>query len=174
MQYLFASNISKQTTKKFDLIPEIKNIKPKELIYIRIIAKYGSAKDYSNAWEKLTDFAHENNLIDKNTEFIGISFDDPKITKPESCRYYACITTEKDIKAEKEFGRKTIDAGKFAVFTLKGAYSELNDFYNAIYFQWLVQSTYELRNGISFEKYIYNHKSNSDTKNITEIYLPIK
>jgi AraC family transcriptional regulator len=45
-----------------------------------------------SAWNKLYVLAQANQLSTPDSKMIGISFDDPIITDPEKCRYYACIT----------------------------------------------------------------------------------
>lgn len=155
--------------------PEIRMINDMRCIYIRIVDVYGSPKSYNRAWGKLYGFAQRNNMINNNTEYIGISFDDPTITSPNRCRFYACITTGgKPIKSQGEIGVQTIEGGQFAVFTLKGSYNGLMEMYHAIYLQWLPSSNYKLRNSMSFEKYL-NSPENVNTDNLlTEIYIPVE
>ncbi len=157
-----------------ELNPQIVELKTKNLVYIRIIAKYGSIFDYQTTWKKLISFANSQNLINKNSEFIGLSFDDPNITKEEKCRFYACISTEKKVKGKGEFGTYTINAGKFAKFLHKGAYSGLNDFYQAIYSNWLPNNYTKIRNSNTFEKYVNSLQEVKEKDLLTEIYIPIK
>ncbi len=155
-------------------VPEIRTINDIKYVYIRIIDVYGSPKSYNMAWGKLYSFALQNDIINERTEYLGLSFDDPTITMPDLCRFYACITTDKDIKPQGEFGVQTIAGGLYAVFTLKGPYSELMDLYNRIYLLWLPSSGYRLRNGVSFEKYLNNPDKTDDQNLLTEIYIPVK
>ena len=115
------------------IVPRIKEITSKKTVYIRIIDWYGSPESYRTAWRKLAQFANRNNLVNHQTEFIGFSFDNPTITKPENCRFYACFTTELNVQATGEFGIKNIDGGLYAIFTLRGSYSGLLDLYYYIY-----------------------------------------
>ena len=142
--------------------------------YIRIIDAYGAPKAYKLAWGKLYSFASENDLIDDSSEFLGISFDDPTITTPERCRFYACITTRKEIKPEGEFGVHAVDKGLYAVFSLKGPYEGLKDVYQAIYLKWLPASPYRLRGTASFEKYLNNRGQVKEEELLTEIYIPVE
>lgn len=59
------------------LVPEIRKISSKQVVYIRIIDSYGATESYTIAWKKLGQFAKENNLVNDKTEFIGLSFDNP-------------------------------------------------------------------------------------------------
>ncbi|MDL2314803.1 AraC family transcriptional regulator [Bacteroidales bacterium OttesenSCG-928-C19] len=154
-------------------LPQIKEVEEKQLVYIRIIAKYGSSSEYETAWKKLWCFAKEKEILNGKNESIGLSFDDPDITHHDRCRFYACITTDKPIKPEGEFGVQKIEKGKYAIFTLKGDYSGLSNIYKFIYFEWLPNSNYKLRNNVSFEIYLNNPNKTALSELLTEIYLPI-
>lgn len=149
-------------------------IQTKKLVYTRIIAKYGSEPNYKKAWDKIYSFAKNKNLIENDSEYIGINFDDPNITKKTMCRFYACISTQKNINPFGEFGIYTIEAGKFAMFTHKGEYSELNSLYQAIYTNWIPKHYDKIRNNSSFEKYLNSPDKVKGNELLTEIYIPIK
>ncbi len=162
----------KHNTMEFS--PKFVNLEEKNLVYIRIIAKYGSSLEYSRAWKKLIAFADSKDLMNKNSEYIGLSFDDPNITEEDKCRFYACISTDKKVKAEGEFGTYTIEGGKFAMFVHKGAYSGLNDLYQAIYSDWLPDNYIKIRNSNTFEKYVNSPDEVKTEDLLTELYIPIK
>lgn len=174
IQNYFSSQFLKPECEPIELQPNIICIESKKLVYIRIIAKYGSELDYRAAWKKLWHFAKQQDIVSERSEFIGLSFDDPNITKHEQCRFYACISTDKPIKPDGEFGIQTIEKGKFAIFTHKGAYSGLNKLYQSIYFDWFNNTSEILRNNMSFEKYLNNPEKVKEADLLTEIYIPIK
>lgn len=173
IEVFFSSKSAISKFKPLNLNPEIINIDKKELVYIRIITKYGSEKDYNLAWKKLIQFGKEQNILNSKTEYIGLSFDDPTITASNKCRFYACVSTGKTIEPYSEFGLQTIENGKYAVFKLKGSYSELEKLYHSIYFDWLPKSAFQLRDNISFEKYLNNPNKVNTSEILTEIYIPI-
>ena len=82
---------------------------------------------------------------------LGISFDDPNVTKHTQCRFYAC-TSVKKIAPTGEFGTIQLRKGKYAVYTLKGSYSGLQEFYNNI----SVNFVYTLLQDMAFEEYLNN------------------
>lgn len=174
IQTYFSSQFQKTEYEPMELQPNIASYESRNLVYIRIIAKYGSEMDYDSAWKKLWLFAKQKNILSENNEFIGLSFDDPNITKHEKCRFYACISTDKHIKPEGEFGIQTIEKGRFAVFINKGAYSGLNKLYQSIYYDWLPNTNEKLRDSMSFEKYINNPDRVKEEDLLTEVYIPIK
>lgn len=154
--------------------PEIRKIEDKQVVYIRIVDWYGSPESYRDAWKQLGEFGVKNNLLNKDTEWIGLSFDDPTITKPEKCRFYACFTTKESVKPIGPFGVQNIKGGLYAIFTLKGSYRRLTQLYYNIYMRWLPDSDYNLRSGKSFELYLNHPDRVSENEILTEIYVPIE
>lgn len=168
-----SSKLPKPQHKVVKLQPKTVSLETKNLIYVRIIAKYGSMPEYQKAWEKLITFAKAKNLIHKNSEYIGLSFDDPNITEDHKCRFYACLSTNKQIKPEGEIGTYTIEQGKFAMFVHQGAYSGLNDLYQSIYADWLPDNYTNIRNSHTFEKYLNSPDKFKEEDLLTEVYIPI-
>ncbi len=141
-----------------------------ELVYIRIFGEYGEKDTYEKAWNKLTDFLKKNEALTSDTRFIGISFDDPHVTKTRFCRFYACASVYKKITPTGEFGTLQVKKGKYAVYTLTGSYSGLQDLYNRI----SLNFEYTLRHGLAFEEYINNPRNTTEKELITEIFIPVK
>jgi AraC family transcriptional regulator len=167
-------SIDKKSAKIVKLNPEFRAVREKQLVYIRIISTYGAKKDYQEAWKKLWEFSVNNQIINTKNEYIGLSFDDPGITKTDKCRFYACITTTKQVAAQGRFGTITIKAGQYVVFKLKGSYLGLDKLYKSIYYDWLPTSGYQLRNATAFEKYLNSPDRVKESELLTEIYIPIK
>lgn len=164
----------KKERETLDIIPEIKHVDEKKIVYIRIIDWYGSPESYKKAWRELGKFAKQNQLIKPDTEFIGLSFDDPTITPPEKCRFYACFTVKDGIKPTGPFGIQSIPSGQYAVFLHHGSYRKLIDTYYYIYVIWLPHSGYRLCSSMSFEKYVNNLSQVKENELITEVYVPVK
>ncbi|MDR0332005.1 MAG: AraC family transcriptional regulator [Dysgonamonadaceae bacterium] len=141
-----------------------------ELVYIRIIGKYGEKNPYETAWNKLFRFLSENQALSEKTRVIGISFDNPNVTKEEQCRFYACASVEKKIAPTGEFGTIRLQKGKYAVSTLRGNYSGLQALYNNI----SINFGYNLRYGLAFEEYLNSPHNTPEEKLLTKIFIPIK
>ena len=155
--------------KQYDLHSDAYDFEGLDLVYIRIWGKYGEEEPYETAWSKLIHFLKSNDLLLPDTRFIGLSFDDPNVTKSNQCRFYACASVQKEIIPTCEFGTIRLPQGKYAVYTLQGYYTDLQDWYNIIN----VSQEYSLRHGMSFEEYI-NYSKENRNDNITKIYIPIK
>ncbi|MDR2148804.1 MAG: AraC family transcriptional regulator [Tannerella sp.] len=141
-----------------------------ELVYIRIIGKYGESELYNTAWDKLVCFLSDNQAYSEKTRFMGISFDDPNVTKSEQCRFYACALVQKKIVPKGEFGTIRLRKGKYAVYTLKGSYSGLQELYNNI----SINFDYNLRYGLAFEEYLNSPHNTKEEDLLTKIFIPIK
>lgn len=148
---------------------EVCNFEGLELVYIRIFGKYGEVEPYETAWNKLIRFLKENQTLTRETRFIGLSFDDPNVTNYNQCRFYACASVQKKIIPTGEFGTIQLWQGKYAVYTLKGSSSGLQELYNniSLYFE------HTVRHGMAFEEYVNYSKENSE-EDVTKIYIPIK
>lgn len=148
---------------------EICHFEGLDLIYIRIMGKYGAEVSYETVWNKLIAFLKANQAISKETRFIGLSFDDPNVTHSNQCRFYACASVQKKIVPTGEFGTIQLQAGKYAVYALKGNCSGLQELYNNI----SVNSEYTIRHGMAFEEYIDWEKADSNEQT-TKVYIPIR
>jgi len=154
-------------------VPEIRIVESMNLIYTQTASKENTPQTYKKIWEKLIQFAIDNDLWSKKTEIIGLGFDDPDSGNPVQSKFYACISTQKFAEPNDEFGTRILEGGLFAIFTLKGSYKDLSDLYKAAYFDWLPGSDYVLRKGLAFEKYLNDPFSVKEQDVLTEIYLPV-
>jgi AraC family transcriptional regulator len=144
IESFFSSKQTRSRVNTLNLVPQIEEQENKKLIYLRVIADYDDEVKSIKAFEKLFQFASNRDLIGANTEVIGIGFDDPTITKKDRCRYYACLTIDKDVTPDGEVGVLTIPKGKYAVFTVKGSHSQLDNIYDFIFSKWLDENEFEL------------------------------
>lgn len=152
-----------------NLQSEVCHFEGLELVYIRIFGKYGETEPYEMAWNKLMLFLKDNQALTRETRFVGLSFDDPNVTNYNQCRFYACASVQKKIIPTGEFGTIQLKQGKYAVYTLNGSSSGLQELYNKI----SVNFEYTIRHGMAFEEYVNYSKENSE-EDVTKIYIPIK
>jgi len=152
-------------------IPEIIEEVDLELVYIRIVGKYGEEESYDVAWNKLIVFLENNQALSPENRLIGISFSNPYVTKSEQCRFYACASIQKRILPKGDFGIIRLPKGKYAVYTLKGSYLGLQELYNNI----SLNFPYKLRYGMAFEEYCNNPRNTKkEVDFLTKIFIPIK
>lgn len=158
---------------KLNVKPKIKELKPKQVIYVNSIGDYSGAGT-EEAWNVVCEFAEKQRLFGRNTEFIGISHDDPNVTDTTKLRYDACVAVDKEIQPEGRVGVKTIEGGKYAMFLHKGPYSGFQELYDYIYGIWLPESEYELGDLPCFEKYLNSPDKNKPENLKTEVYIPLQ
>lgn len=151
-------------------VPEIKNIDPIKVAYIRHMDAYN---EVGKVWEWIIKFGYRKFLVGFKVKTIGIVHDSPEITDEQHIRYDACIAIRKEIKPEGEIGYKLINGGKYAVFRYKGAYQKLGEAYDYIYAQWLTSSQYKLANEPAFEMYLNSPNKEKSENLLTDIYIPI-
>jgi len=154
------------------MTPTIQELPEQRLLFVRKIGMYSDASQ--EAWKALMTFAIPKGIISESTQFIGISHDNPNVTKPEHCRYDACISVGEDVEGEGEVGIQTISEGKFAIFLHEGAYDGLKHTYQAIFSQWLPASGETLREIPCFESYLNNVYETPPEDLRTEIYIPLQ
>jgi len=124
--------------------------------------------------EMIARYAEFPDTLKDKHEYITLSRDTLTITQPNRYRSYACVTANPKIKPQGEFGKQTIDGGLYAVFTYKGAYTNLDRLYCYIYRNWIPNSKYELRDIAFFEKFLNSPDAVSQDDLLTEVYIPIK
>ncbi len=135
--------------------------------------KIGDSTTKTN-WQTLFAEAQKQQVLNRESTFYGINWDDPQITSSEKVRYDACISIKKDFKAPSEFSSKTIAGGKYLCFLYKGPYENLGFVYNHIFRDWILNKDYELREAPIFEQYINNMELSPPKDLLTEIYIPIE
>ncbi len=155
-----------------NLNPKIKLVPAKKVICTQVTGSYDQSS--KKAWERICRYAAANRLFGFRTEFIGISYDDPKITEPGKLRYEACLTISKNVKPEGDISFREIPEGKYAVFTHTGPYENFQDSYDYIFGRWIHENNIELREVPCLEKYLNSPDKTKPEKLVTEIYVPIK
>lgn len=125
-----------------------------------------------NNWQLI-----ENSISDATpSSYVGIAIDNYLEDDENSGAFMAgVIYDHKIVKVPKEFGVRIINRGQYAVFTHKGSYSLLSEFYNSVIA--FLQNTTELDVELGmpiFEKYLNSPTDTPAEELITELWIPIK
>jgi AraC family transcriptional regulator len=165
----------KNTTimKDLQLVQTIKNIKDIQVIFQQSKGKIGDKTTKAN-WETLFTDAQKLQVLNPESKFYGINWDDPEITNNEKVRYDACISIQNNTEINAAFSTKTIFGGKYLCFLYKGDYKNLGFVYNHIFRDWIIKMDYNLREESIFEQYINNKEITPTEDLLTEIFIPIK
>jgi len=172
---LAPANISDLLSQKVNmkLEPKIIEIPNKLFAYVQSIGEYDS-EGTGLAWQEIFSFIKKNKLFSMKMDSFGISYDNPEVTESHKCRYEACVSIPHEAKPEGRVGVKEIEGGVFAVFRLKGPFSQFSNAYNAIFREWYPSSGKELREAPIREKYINYTEKRKPEKYITDLYIPVK
>lgn len=154
----------------------IEELSETPIVFFMYTGSYGEyVSDFfeEESWDKLYEFAQANDLLPEREEFWGICYDDREITEDEKCRFYAGVTVKNAPKLRITDSVKTmvLPKGKYAVYTHKGAYEELDLFYNAILQQ--LPEGHALGEGLILERYLNSSADTSESDLLTEVLLPI-
>ncbi len=99
------------------MIMTLENIAPCRIAYIRRVGAYGMGN--AQAIKQLKSWAQAHGLLGGDSVVLGIARDDPADTKPEDCRYDACIVVADDYRVTGEhISIGTVGGGQYAVFTI--------------------------------------------------------
>lgn len=153
-----------------ELKPDIRSVESVAVIYTVVASDDSSPIKYVDAWAELKQYALQNHLLEEQAEVIGINYEDPETEKR---RFLACFTVQKPVVSNEKVGTKILESGTYAVFTLNGSYEKLSDLYKAIYFHWLPNSDWVLRDGIAYERYLNNPLVVKKQELLTEVFLPV-
>ena len=143
------------------------------LSYIGNYEYYASTIFEEYSWKRLYDYALTNNLLPEKEEYWGICYDDTGITDTDKCRFYAYMTIAKPIKSRltDEVKCMTLPTQKYAMYTHKGSYNQLDSFYKAIMLN--IPQGYDLDNGLILERYLNSPNDTAESELLTEVLLPI-
>lgn len=155
------------------MTPTIKQLDPQTILFVQKTGSYQQAA--SDAWGVLMPYAYSRKLMQKETQTIGISHDNPDISNSDELRYDACIIVENDAEPEGEVSKKILTGGRYAVFLHKGTYENFHQTYDAIFKGWLPSSGQRLRNAPAWERYLNRDPRRTKPENLrTEIYIPLE
>ncbi|MFZ6656329.1 AraC family transcriptional regulator [Undibacterium sp. TJN19] len=137
----------------------------------------GSYMGISKAFDILNGCAASRQLFRQDTRWIGIYYDDAMTVDEARLRSKACISApvplpEQALQAP--LALTEIRAGKYAVLTYKGPYSDMQPVYRWFFGVWLPASGEEVDDAPPFEDYLNNPRDTAPTELLTKIYMPLR
>lgn len=149
---------------------QVKEMPALDLVYCR---HTGPFDQIGLAYEKLMRWAGPRGLMAApDLKTVTVYHDDPKVTAIEKVRQSACITVRGDVKTSGEFGKMTVDAGKYAVgrfeIGVEGFAMAWDQMCN-----WFADSGYQPGEGYSYELYHNDHREHPEQKFILDICIPV-
>lgn len=160
-------NLKKENVfEEIDAKMRIKRMEGMNLIYKRTICNY--KRDLQGAWEIFCKEMEEKKLLDENSRFVGISYDDPLITDEDRCIYDMCMIVDK-VSA---INVHRLESGMYACYEFYDKLEKLILVFNEIFAFWLPFCKFELDNRPSLE--IYQEGIDEKGNISVEICIPIK
>jgi AraC family transcriptional regulator len=156
--------------KEYKMKTEIKEMPSFNVAYASVMGDYNTTA--GKAWEKVCRWAGPRGLLNESTKYIGISFDNPEITAPEKCRYYACVTVPEKTKVDGEISLLTIQPGKHMVARFQGKGKDILAAYNTLCGKILPEQGYQPDDNPAYE--IYNKEPDAESNFDMDICIPVK
>jgi AraC family transcriptional regulator len=142
--------------------------------YMRNVGPYG-APHIPALWTRLLDWAQPLGFVTPTRVTLGISYDNPRATPPEKCRYDACIVVPLDFSPEPKMNVREIPGGKYAVTEYVGTAADIIVAWNQLLSIWLPSSGYQMDNRDCFELYRGNSYVDKDAGIFKcDICVPVK
>ena len=163
-------------TYPYPITYRLAELKDTPVLFVSNIGNYNtcaSAIFEEENWNKLYEYALQNDLLPNQEEYWGICYDDTDITDQEKCRFYACITIKEQYvpSLDNPIKSLSITKGTYAVYLHKGSYALLDAFYDAILKQ--LPQAYQLGDGLILERYLNTPVDTEEESLLTEVLLPI-
>lgn len=141
------------------------------LVYTRHI---GAFHLIGQAYGRLMKWAGPRGLLGwPGMKTVTVYHDDPSITDIDKLMQSACITVEKPVKTEGEFGYMELPACRCAVGRFEISDTEFEAAWNAVCI-WLSESGYQPADGYPYELYHNDHETHPERKFILDICVPVK
>ncbi len=165
--------LSKYRIGRTEMEVTIKNFEAMHVAYVANHGGYDEQK-IGIAWEKLCSWAGPKGLLHQSTTYLGISFDDPKVTPRDKCRYYACVTVPEATQVAGEVGLYQIHGGRYAVQRVEVYGHEIEKCYDELVGAWLPANGYEPADYPSIEIYHTPASDHPEGKFDMSICVPVK
>lgn len=176
---LFYTEIKgRKFTKLNDKIMDIKiqDISALNLANIRHIGKFKNNDNlFNQSFEQLCSWAGPRKLINSETLFLTVYYDDPKITDEDNLRIDICMSIPKNTEQPTgNINKTSILGGKYAVCRIEAKNaSDFEQAWDEFYYNWLPQSGYEPDSRPCLEIYRNDPKKDGGVY-ITDICIPVK
>lgn len=163
---------SKDEEKLPEFTIEIRNIPAWNLIYVSNLKGY-RFELIQQAWNQLYRWASARDLVTEDTCAVGVSLDDPMITPPEKCRYYACLSLPDEIVPQPPIGFMKLADSKYVVAHVTCAAEQIRGVFMYLYREWLVDSGYQPADLPPYEVYQPDCDTTPPGQYTLDICIPI-
>jgi AraC family transcriptional regulator len=152
---------------------EFKELPSRKLAYVAHIGPY-EHESIGQAWNKLCGWAGPAGLLNDKSATIGISFDDPEVTDPSKCRYYACVECPESVTPPEGMGVYNLRGGRHAVYRFVGKPEQIKDAYGQLFAQSISENGWQPGDSPCYEQYYETPEENKDGNFVMDICCPVK
>ncbi len=149
---------------------EVKTLEPQRVAYMRHVGPYDGAY---RVWLDFKTRLKQDGLPRKDSSFIGVPMDNPKVTPPEKLRYDACVTVDGKYVPTKPVRVQTIAGGEYVV-ARNCPIGGIAKGYEKLFHSWLPKSGRKARNAPSFLVAVNGPEGMPPTFGLTDIYVPLE
>jgi AraC family transcriptional regulator len=124
-----------------DMRVTIQELPPHRVAYMRHVGPYG-AGGIPALWVRLRQWMRTRGLSETDGLRIGIGHDDAGVTRPEKCRYDACLVVPPGFEGDRLVNLMELPGGRYAVSRYTGPAHRIPGAWDALYRSWLPASGY--------------------------------
>lgn len=148
-------------------------VKDMPQLRVAVVRHSGPYDGISAAFDRLGRLAGQAGLFGPDSMMIALYYDDPETTAADELRSAAGITMSTDADVPAGLDEEQLPAGRYLCSTHLGSYDRLGEAWGQMTGEWLPQSGYRGRDGVSYEIYRNNPSEVPEDELKTELYVPV-
>ncbi len=149
---------------------EVKTLEPRRVAYMRHVGPYDGSY---RKWLDFTTRLKKDGLPRKDSLFIGVPLDNPKVTPPEKLRSDTCVTVDEKYVPTKPVRVRTIAGGDYVV-ARNCPNMAIAKGYQKLFYSWLPKSGRKVRKAPSFLAAVNGPEGMRSAFGLTDIYVPLE
>jgi AraC family transcriptional regulator len=149
---------------------EVTTLEPQRVAYMRHVGPYEGAYW---GWMDFKTRLKKDGLPRKDSLYIGVPMDNPKITPPEKLRYDTCVTVDDKYVPKKPVRVRTIAGGDYVV-ARNCPFGAIAKGYEKLFRSWLPKSGRKVRKAPSFLASVNGLEGLPPAFGFRDIYVPLE
>jgi AraC family transcriptional regulator len=149
---------------------EVTTLEPQRVAYMRHVGPYHGVH---RVWMDFTARLKPAGLPRKDSSFIGVPLDNPKVTPPEKLRYDACVTVDEKYMPARPVRVRTLAGGDYVV-ARNCPIGAIAKGYEKLFYTWLPKSGRRVRKAPSLLMAVNTLDGMPPTFGFTDIYVPLE
>jgi AraC family transcriptional regulator len=154
--------------------PEYLQRKEETVLFVRRTGDYQQTP--WEAFEALDTFLKKENISEEKIKTsYSMGLDNPQIVPRSQCRFDAMVALRVSLPPKGEVGQRVLKGGRFAVFTVRGPRTEIENTYDAIFRIWYPTFKDQLSDDPpNFCEHLNLDESIPEDEHVTKFYIPLK